>query len=360
MGSPPQSQRPSATRLWLRLGLSVILAVVIAIALWPYLRAIPEDLSVPGWLVPAYLVSLLPYHALRAGRWHFLVRPISDVPPRETTLVGLAGYMWIALLPFRLGELARPLLLSQRTAVRVPEALGTVAIERVVDGLAVCLLFFLGVAGTAGSTDLDALYAGTLGVMSVFAIAILALSIMARFPARSTRWVHTIVSPVSPSLADKLTGVFEGTARGLAALPSWRPLLYFILATAAYWLVNAATMWMLATGCGLDLSLRAIVTVLAVMNIALLIPGGPAQFGVFQTGVALGLSLYLPATVVEDDGSKFTFYMYVCQLGTIVALGLLAQRIGRLDWKAAIWPTTTGVPEGSQNTEPSSDEDVPS
>jgi glycosyltransferase 2 family protein len=68
----------------------------------------------------------------------------------------------------------------------------------------------------------------------------------------------------------------------------------------------------------------------------LLIPGGPAQFGVFQTGVALGLSLFVAPAVVKEAGSVFTFYLYVCQLGTIAILGVMAQRALELDWRAVI------------------------
>ena len=334
----PIAPVPSRAGLWIRLGLSVLLAAAIAAALWPYLRAIPADLSVPAWVIVVYLLSLLPFQLLRAGRWHLLVAPLQPVPFRQSTLVSLAGYMWIALLPFRLGELARPLFLAQRSRVRVSEALGTVAIERVVDGLAVCGLFFVGVAGTAGSTEIDAVHAAALGVMSAFTAAIVSLAIMARFPGPAGALLRRCVSPVSPTLADKLVSVFEGVARGLAALPDLRPLVRFAMVTALYWLVNAGGMWILAQGCGLDLSFRAIVVVLAVMNIALLVPGGPAQFGVFQTGVAFGLSLFLAPAVVEDAGSKFTFYLYVCQLSSIVLSGLWAQRTLGLNWRAVIDP----------------------
>jgi uncharacterized protein (TIRG00374 family) len=323
----------SSAGLWLRLGASLVLAVGFAVALAPYLSTIPADLSIAPWVIVAYLGSLLPYHLLRSGRWYFLIRPLGAVSARDATLVSLAGYMWIAIMPFRLGEFARPLFLAQRSDVTVSKALGSVAIERVIDGLAVCGLFFVGIVGTSATPQSEALYQGTLVVMSAFAAAVVVLAVMARFPGFAGRIVEVILAPISRGVATRVSGLFTGVSEGLAALPSARPLAAFTATTIAYWLANAAGMWLLAYGVGLELGFREVVTVLAVMNLALLIPGGPAQFGVFQTGVALGLSLYLSPSTIKDSGSLFTFYLYVCQLATIAALGIAAQRFLGLDWR---------------------------
>ncbi len=338
--------------LWLRLGVSAVLAIAFAAALAPYLDAIPDDLGVPAWVVPAYVASLLPYHWLRASRWAFLVRPLGPVPLGRITLVGLAGYMWIALLPFRLGELARPLFLAERSSIPVRQALGTVAIERVVDGLVICGTFFGAVALLGSPEGIEPLYAATVGVVGVFAIALVVLAAMAVRPATAGRFADAVVARVSPKLARSLGELVRGIAEGLAALPSPRPLFGFVLASLAYWAVNAAGMWLLAVGCGLELSALQSVVLLTVMNIALLVPGGPAQFGVFQTGVALGLALFVDADTVRNEGSVFAFYLYVCQLGTITVLGLLAQRSLRLDWRALLRPGRGGRRETKVNCEP--------
>lgn len=64
----------------------------------------------------------------------------------------------------------------------------------------------------------------------------------------------------------------------------------------------------------------------AVMNLALALPGGPAQMGVFQGGIAVGLLLVASRALVHDRGSVLAFWLYAGQLGSIVAVGLLAQR----------------------------------
>jgi hypothetical protein len=186
------------------------------------------------------------------------------------------------------------------------------------------------------SDDLDALQLATGGVMGAFAIALIVLLVMALRPGLAARVTQALLGWLSPRLATAVAGVATGVGEGLRALPSFRPLALFVIVSAIYWTVNAAGMWLLARGCGLPLEFQQAVVLLAVMNIALIVPGGPAQFGTFQTGVALGLHLFLPGDLVLSAGSKFAFYLYITQLSTIIALGVWSQRSLDLDWRAVI------------------------
>ncbi|MCH9685998.1 MAG: flippase-like domain-containing protein [Deltaproteobacteria bacterium] len=333
----PLEPEPSASwsGLLVRLGLSLVLAVAFAAVLWPRLRTIPEDLSIAWWAVPTYLLALVPYHLARAGRWHVLLRPLGAVRLADSMRVSLAGYMWIALLPFRLGEFARPLMLAERTEIGIKPALGTVAIERVLDGLIICTLFFVASAGNP-STELPALLTATTGVMALFGVALTGLLVMARWPRAMTRIIDATLGRVWARAGQWTSGLSEGVAQGLTALPRGGPAATFIAITSIYWASNAVGMWVLAQGCGLPIGVGDAVLVMAVMNIALLVPGGPAQVGIFQTGVALGLHLVLPADTIRDDGSAFAFYLYLCQLGSITVAGGWAQRSLGLPWRTVL------------------------
>jgi glycosyltransferase 2 family protein len=335
--APPAPARPTSRRgLLVRLVVSMLLAVAFAAALWPYLRAVPSDLSIAAWALPAYLLTLVPYHLTRAGRWHALVRPLGPVRLRDTLRISLAGYMWIALLPFRLGELARPLLLAQRSDITVQRALGTVAIERVLDGLVICGLFFLATAGREGHAQVARLAQATTGVMALFGVALVGLVFMARFPRAMGAVLDATLGRVLPRLGRWAAELSRGVAQGLAALPRGGSLLVFVLVTLLYWGSNAFGLWVLARGCDLPMTVADAALVMAVMNITLLVPGGPAQLGIFQTGVALGLHLVLPSHAVRDDGSTFAFYLYLCQLSTIVLVGWGSQRSLGLAWRAVL------------------------
>lgn len=324
--------------LWVRLLASLVVAALFAWALAPYIDAIPRDASVDPAAMIGFVALLLAYLFARGARWIFLLRPLAPVSLSTALSVGLAGSMWIALLPFRLGELARPLLLSRTTPIDVSRGLGVVALERVVDGLMIGLFFFATLRGHAGA-ELGGLHRATVGVMALFVFALVVLLVMARWPGAAGRVVHATVGRVSPRLATWAADLSRGVAHGMAALPRGGPLAWFSIATLGYWAINAAAMWTLARACDLPLSPAQMVAVMAVMNVALLVPGGPAQLGIFQGGVALGLSVFLPAEVVHARGSTFVFWLYLGQLVAITLAGIIAQRRLGIDARSILAPS---------------------
>jgi len=308
----------------LQLGLSLALGAAFAWALAPHLQAVPTDLSVPAWVLPTFLATLVPYQAFRGLRWFAIVGVLGPVGLGEALAIAWAGSMWIALLPFRLGEFARPVFLAQRTSIPIERALGAVALERVIDGCTLCVVFFVSI----GIRPLPAAHPivwATLGLMGIMSTALLALAVMARWPTATGRIAAVFIRPLSHRMAAFVDKTVTSVAQGFAALPSRRALAACMVTTLGYWMSCALGIWVLARGCGLPLQFVDAVTVLAVMNIALMIPGGPAQFGTFQTGVLWGISLFASAEVVRNQGSVFAFYLYVGHLGIAVVLGLISQ-----------------------------------
>jgi uncharacterized membrane protein YbhN (UPF0104 family) len=346
-------ERSTRRQWWLRLSLSLVIGAGFCFALLRRIEFIPSDPWLPAWVLPSYLGTLIGSFVFRAGRWHYLVAPLGEVDVRTTLAVSMAGTMWIMVLPLRLGEFARPLFLAQKSRIGVGQALGTVAIERVVDGLFVCGLFFVALPflpevhgeQAAAVERLRAL--GLVASAGLFAV-LLVLVAMALSPGTVGRLVAATLGRIIPPLADKLAGLASSVAEGLAALPSIGALLKFLLGTLAYWASNALGTWLLARGCGLELSFGAAVAMMSVLGISLLIPGGPGQFGIFHYGMILGLSMFVSEAVLHEQGSVFIFWMFVTQLSMGVVLGVIAQRTLALDWRATLTGTRADTPGASE------------
>jgi hypothetical protein len=296
-------------------------------------QAVPDDLRVPAWAVPAYLATLALYFFARAGRFWFLVRPLAEIRLVDLLRVGFAGMLWILLLPWRLGEFVRPQLLAQVAPIGFGRALGAVAVERVVDGLIVCAMFFAAAALLPAAPALAGLHVACLGAAVLFAGALALLLALALWPGAAGALVQATVGRLAPGLAARLADLARDVAAGLAALPSPRPLLLFVAATLVYWAANALGMWVLARGVGLPLGPAEAVAVLAVLNLTLLVPGPPAHVGTFQLGVLTGLAALLPPAVVAARGPVYAFYLYVCQVAAIAVLGGLASVRLRWGWR---------------------------
>lgn len=332
--APRHDDRTTGRSLWLRLSLSVaITAAVLAVVAREW-GAVPSDLSVPAWAVPAYLATLVVYFFARAGRFWFLVRPLGRIGFPALLQVAFAGFLWILLLPWRLGEFVRPQLLAQvaddpEHPIGFPQALGAVAVERVVDGLIVCAMFFAATA-LLPVPEMPGLYAACVGAATLFGGALLVLLALAVWPQFVGSVLRASLGRVAPRLADRLAELARGISRGLVALPSPRWLLLFLAATLVYWAANALGMWVLARACGLGLGPAESIVVLAVLNLTLLVPGPPAHVGTFQLGVLTGLALFLEPAAVSSRGVVYAFYLYVCQVGLIAVLGAVASL--RLRW----------------------------
>lgn len=332
----PTDPAPAPARGWLRIGLSLLITALALVLVSRRMDPLPDQLTVAAWGVPVYLATLIVYAFARSARWWFLVRPLGQVRFADVLLAGLAGTLWIVALPWRLGELVRPALLARRTGLPATQLLGTVALERVVDGLFVCAGFFVATAALPDAPALSGLYAACMTAFGLFAAALLVLLALARWPSALERPIRATLGRLAPRPAEVLAAAARGLADGLRALPSPRWLALFVLATLGYWAANFAGMAVLARACGLDLAPSEVLAVLAVLNLTLLVPGPPAHVGTFQLGVAAGLGLFLAPDVVRERGSSYAFLLYTCQLALIAALGVFASLRLRLGWRAVL------------------------
>ena len=111
------------------------------VALWLTLRgkdvsAIAQEIRAADYryLAP-YLLILVFIHLARTVRWGILLEPVAKLPFSRLNAVSAVGFMALIILPFRLGEFARPYLIAERPRLRVSSALSSVVVERVTDGL---------------------------------------------------------------------------------------------------------------------------------------------------------------------------------------------------------------------------------
>src|SRR5436190_8544426 len=91
----------------------------------------------------AYIGLQLVVHICRSLRWNHLLAPLGvKVPAGPLLAISSVGFMMILAFPARLGEFVRPGLLRKGRYTTASAALGTVAVERIVDGLVISLLVF--------------------------------------------------------------------------------------------------------------------------------------------------------------------------------------------------------------------------
>ncbi len=276
-----------------------------------------------GW-VALYFLVLVAIHFLRTLRWGILLEPVAKIPFSKLNAASAVGFMALMILPFRLGEFARPYLVAERPRIRVSATLSSVVVERVVDGLFTALLLVITLfAVPASGGSVTHWRVGGCIVFLAFA-AILAFLVLAhRNREMAVRLTHRLVDPVSPRIAERLSGMMDAFIHGLRLVPSRGKVALFFALTALYWGINGLGMGIMGRAFGFRLDLVASYTVLGILVVGVMIPAGPGMIGTFQAFAIAGLSLFLPKERVGTTGTAYANVLWAAQLTQQTAFGLV-------------------------------------
>ncbi len=266
----------------------------------------------PFWLAAAFLL-LVGVHFLRVVRWEPLVRPLAKFDFWTLNRVGAISFLALFVFPLRLGELARPYLIARTGKIRKSAALGTIAVERVMDGLMMALLlavvlFFLPKHDEATYLSLEA---GAWIATAVFAAAMGLLFVAWRNKAFAVRVVQGCVGWASPKLSDRLSGMMGAFIDGLKAMPSRNDFLRFLWLTVVYWGINGFYFYCMLCAFGLDqvVDLAGAYAMMASVAVGMMIPNSPANVGSFWYFLLLPLALY-PAVTLQAAPMAFALAVW--------------------------------------------------
>lgn len=286
------------------------------------------------WAIPVYVVTLVATHWFRATRWRFLIAPVKRLPLREVVALNWIGFFAIFALPLRLGELARPAIAKMRNGISISAGFGTIAVERVIDGLLMsgCVAWALFAMPIRDHDDPIAAALPFYGYLSlvVFSAAFVGLALFLWQRDLAVRLTLRVGGLVSKRLAGLVSQKIGTLADGVRSIGNPKLALPFLGETILYWGCNAFGMWILGVGCGIPMTFGHAIAVMGILAIGILLPAGPGLFGNFQLAISTALSLYFAAELVDGEGAVYIFVMYVVQAVVITLAGvvpLLAMRI---------------------------------
>lgn len=301
----------------------------------PFLPTAEVVKHVTWWGALGYSGLLVVVMFLRTYRWVYLLRAIAPVDPKRVLGIGLFGYGVILFAPLRAGELARPLMIAREGKITFAQATGTVAAERITDGLLVSLILLVGIL-TAHPLDPLPDHLGTLPLpvaavpratyvaLAVFTTAFAAMGVFYWARELARKATHAIVGVVSERLATWLTQKVERLADGLAFLPSRAHGLPFFRDTVLYFCACMALTWVGMRGCGVPVTFPQTLALFGVMALGILIPSGPGFFGAYQLSCYCAIAMFFPEPIVLGPGAAFVFVSYTAQL----ILTLLSMLLG--------------------------------
>ena len=262
---------------------------------------------------------------LRTIRWRYLLQRNGAVLPLVPLWHATAiGFMANNLLPARAGELARAYAARRLTGVRFTAAVGSVAVERVFDGLVLVGLLAAGIAwgGFATETAVGGVPLARVATVSVliFVPALIAAFWVVHWPRPALRIAGgTMKRLMPPTWAARLLGILEGLLEGLDALKDFRRFVLITVWSVVVWVVSAASYWLGFIALGLDVPPSAALLLQGLIAFGVAIPSSPGFFGPFEAVTRATLGLY---GVEAAQGVSFAVAYHIAVFLPISVLGL--------------------------------------
>jgi hypothetical protein len=277
--------------------------------------------------VGIYLLTLAVTHLFRTLRWEYLLRALgTSLPFKRLLPISSVGFMAILALPVRLGEFVRPYLVARERKVSMGTMVGAVAVERIVDGLLISVLFFgayLASAGDLFSPQLRAAaWLSLCGFVGLTLFLVAAQIWTDRAIAIALRL--TLITWLAPSRAKQAGEKIRALISGFRALADRRNFSIFLVQSIIYWSSIGLGMWFLARHMNLPISLGAALVIMSFTGVVLSLPNSPGLVGQFHAAIKMGLSAYVPVAVVNSNGMAYAIVLHGLQTLWYIGIGLLS------------------------------------
>jgi len=300
---------------WFRIGVIVAIGAITGFLLWwrgPDWNAIPDAFQAVRWewIAAAVALNLLSIVA-RSIAWQIVINQAMPPPRPRFPLVFSAfcvGLLANAVLPGRIGELARVAVLTRKTPAqngRWATLVGTVFAHRVFDIVpALLLIAYVLVTADIPSWALTSLIA----VVSVGSVLFLGAFVMARRHHRSVL-----------EEAGTLKRIVTMARFGLGVMHEPLPALGAIFFQCLGWLCQFFAVYTAMRGFDIHVPLPAAGLVLVLMNVATIFPLWPGNVGLTQAAIALPLVRY---GVPYAKGFAFGIGLQAIEASVGVGVGL--------------------------------------
>jgi uncharacterized membrane protein YbhN (UPF0104 family) len=320
-------EKASATRS--RVLLVVTNLVSIGCLIWSLrdvkLGALLDDLATMNWWwVALAVLADISVYCWHAWRWSLLLHPIEPVSFWRTVRAIYVGLFANEVLPFKAGELLRCYLISRWTALPFSVSLSSALIERIFDGiwLCLCLIVALRIVPRPGHMRPLVVSEYVLAGLVLAGVVLLAMAMFRRHHA------HALLDGGSWKrhlrvLIDDLSLIGHSKYLYLAFLQS-----------LPYLLLQVIPIYASFRGYGFDdLTILDAFALMVILRVSGAFPQAPGNLGVFQFVAAE--SLIKIFNVVPDQAHRFAQVLWgivtlPLLIGGAIALSVTGARIGEL------------------------------
>ena len=300
------------------------------------------------WVIPAVIVTLLSF-ILRAWRWRIILESTRTISFWHAYHPMMIGFMINCVLPGRLGEVARPVILQKEEKVPFTTGLATVVAERVFDLCLLLVLFMLTVAMLQIDPDqnvnfgsynlnLETLQTVFNGLLKMGALLIIGVAVFSVRKFREIIFNAIMFIPellffagekfrvsVRKRICEPIIHILKNIARGFTLIRQPQKMLYCAVLTALIWGLLAYSYYLVSLGSpGVNLTYLELTTVMVIVCFFISLPSVPGWWGLWEAGGVFALSLF---GITAKEAAGFTLANHAIQVLPVIMAGFASAMI---------------------------------
>jgi len=270
------------------------------------------------WLpVAAFIIIILFMQFLRSYRWGVILKPLQKIDQLTLFSVTSVGFLAIAAIPARLGEFARPYLISKRSSIKFSSAFGTIIIERALDSLAV--LFIMIIALLFFNLPSWMIKSGIIFLLiTLIFISFIVALIWQR--ERSFNILNRFLNKLPGKLTLKFERIIHHLIDGFKIITDIKMLFYLFFLSAFIWFIDVMAIYVLLLAFGFNLPVLASIVLMIILIAGIAIPTAPGYIGNWHFACILGLSLF---GVAKPEALSFALVYHFLSIIFIAVLGII-------------------------------------
>jgi uncharacterized protein (TIRG00374 family) len=303
-------------QLWVGIVISALCLIAIFLIIDPgeIWRALQN--AQPGYLLLG-VAGILGFMLVRAVRWRFMLGNV--VPLGKVFHIQNIGYMLTFLLPFRLGDVARAIIIGNVPPVTLPQGISTMLVERLLDLLLVLTILPFTLRAVPALPEQVSNAVIALSVVGLAAMVILVIAANQRERARML--TRAILNRLPMFDTERWVKRVDDLLLGLGTLTSLRAGLWLVVLSILVWLPILFAYYMTLRGVGIEPTWVMAGFIVCVAALSVAAPSSPGQIGVFHASVIFGLVEILGQPAAES--ASFAFIYHALNFLTLVVLGVI-------------------------------------
>lgn len=309
-------------QFWIGIGISVACLLAIFMFIRPS-EILAELKNARYQFLLLAMVSLIAFMVLRAVRWQFLLQNgwsnTSEIAYSKVFHIQNIGYLLTNILPFRLGDVARAILIGNVPPITISKGISTMVVERVFDLLFFVILFPFTLTAIDSLPDQIRSAFLLIGAIAILGAIILVVAANQRDLAiRVTNWILNRLPRIDPEVWIRR---LNDLLLGLSTLTRPKDGLTVVLLSIVVWIPIVVGYYMALLAVNLQPTFLETAFIVSIAAFSVTAPSSPGQVGVFEASVTFAIAGILG--MPKAQAASFAFLYHAANYVVLGVLGVI-------------------------------------